>query len=383
MGDAVQFFKSCLANVKKMDFNTESIPEIIDDIEQHRESMRMRKILYGLTNKVWENDPTTVQGSSLYSMLRDLTISWLTMQKLVGGTHNLIQSLNRQEVYIPIAKDFLYIVAPLYDASPDDVNDYIQETILEETRRLNEQVQKKNYLNLMEPIVKEEIYTELQKLPTNIAKFISIAEVATYALNRLPPTYVASEEGKKHQLYKIEQMRGEIHTAVLQGIGAVMRDPLRKSTPLNMDEVDTFSTAHEILVELEEFVRKLDDIKGKISLEDLTFRIKLGIQSYNSSLAEIEQALNNFGIEHDKITAKNLGLTIRKLLRRLEAEKDKEQEKPSLRRRASESRAHASRSEEASLDAQQTSIREFLEDHQDDDNGDETFATSIRDWYSF
>lgn len=362
-----------------MEFNTESIPEIIDEIERHPEQIRMRKILYGLTHKLWENDPNVIKGASIYSMLKDLTLDYLHIKKIVNATHKLIESLNRQEVYIPIGKDFLYIIAPLYNVSPESVNESIQATILEEKKKRNEQQQKKNYINLIEVVVKEEIFNELQKLPVKVAKFISIAEVATYTLNRLPPMYVASEEGKYYQMNKIEQMRGEIHAAVLQGIGAVMRDPLKKSTPLNLEEIDTFSTAHEILVELEAFVRKLEGIQGKISLEELSMKIQMSIQSYNSSLAEIEQALKNFGIEHETITAKNLGLTVRKLLRKIESEKA---EGPSTAR-PPVSQPKRRLSERESLDAQQTSIREFLDEHRDDDNGDETFATSIRDWYSF
>ncbi|MFM1843084.1 MAG: hypothetical protein RLZZ490_1826, partial [Cyanobacteriota bacterium] len=287
-------------------------------------------------------------------------------------------SLNRQEVYVPIAKDFLYIIAPLYNTSSEAVNNLIQEIILEEKEQKKKQ-QKKGYINLIEVIVKEEVYNELQKLPVNVAKFISIADVACYALNRLPPMYVASEEGKHYQMLKIEQMRGDIHVAVLQGIGAVMRDPLKKSTPLNLEGIDSFGLAHEILIELEEFVKKLDNIQGKISLEELSRRIQQGIQAYHNSLIEIEQALKIHGVEHEKITAKNLGLTVRKLLRHIESDSNDTPQKT----KRHPARPNKVRSQQEQLDAQQTSIAEFLEDHQGDDNGDETFATSIRDWYSF
>ena len=224
-----------------MDFKKENIPDIIDKIERHSECIRIKKVIYGLTNKVWENDPNVINNCSFYTLLTNLTKVRLTMKRLVEATNSLIKSLNRQEVYVPIAKDFLYIIAPLYNESPEIVNHLIQEIILEEKRQKKKQ-QKRGYINLVEVIVKEEIYNELQKLPVNVAKFISIAEVATYTLNRLPPMYISSEEGKYYQMHRIEQMRGDIHAAVLQGIGAVMRDPLKKSTPLNLDDIDAFST---------------------------------------------------------------------------------------------------------------------------------------------
>ena len=369
-----------------IDLNQESIPDIIDEIENHAEYVRMKKILYGLTNKVWENDPNVINNCSLYTMLMNLTKVRPTMKRLVGATNNLIKSLNRQEVYVTIAKDFLYITAPLYNTSSEAVEALIQETVLEEKEKREKQ-KDRGCINLIEIIVKEEIYNELQKLPVNIAKFMSIAEVASYTLNRLPPMYISSEEGKVHQMAKIEQMRGEIRTAVLQGIGAVMRDPLRKSTPLNLDEVDSFSTAHEILVELEEFVQNLEGEKHKISLDELSLKIQLGIRAYHTSLMDIEQALDLYNIEHEKITAKNLGSIVRNLLRKLDPG-HKDSPKPAKIKPARVSPIRSSRSaqktsEQDQLDAQQTSIAEFLEDHENDDNGDETFATSIRDWYSF
>lgn len=171
-----------------MNFNQENIPDIIDEIEHQAECVRIKKILYGLTNNVWENDPTVINNCSFYTMLMNLTKVRPTMKRLVDATNNLIKSLNRQEVYVPIAKDFLYIVAPLYNTSSEAVADLIQQTMLEEKEREKQQ-QQMHCINLIEIIVKEEVYNELQKLPVNVAKFMSIAEVASYTLNRLPPMY--------------------------------------------------------------------------------------------------------------------------------------------------------------------------------------------------
>ena len=87
-------------------------------------------------------------------------------------------------------------------------------------------------------IVKEKVYQEIQKLPANVAKFVSVAEISAYALNRLPPLYISSEEGKYYQSQKAEALNDKVNAAVIHGMAAVLRDPLRKSTPLNLGNLD-------------------------------------------------------------------------------------------------------------------------------------------------
>jgi len=79
--------------------------------------------------------------------------------------------------------------------------------------------------------------------------------VATYALNRLPPLYASSQEGRRHQ-----QMRGkqkynnEISTAVRQAFAAVQRDPLRRSTPLTRKEEAEYQVALAVLEEIQQLL---------------------------------------------------------------------------------------------------------------------------------
>ncbi|AGF51114.1 sll1739 [Synechocystis sp. PCC 6803] len=359
-----------------MKFNTECLPDVINKIESDRERIRLKKIIYGLTNKVWENDPKVVGSCSTYTLLVNLVKVQPEIKRLVSDMYNLIESLNRKEAYVPIAKNLLDIIAPIYGITSDSISQSLLENLLDEKEE-EQKRQRKTCLNLLEVVVKDEIYNELQKLPVNVAKFVSIAEVASYTLNRLPPMYVASEEGKAFQMQRVEQMRGEIRTAVLRGIGAIMRDPLKKSTPLNIDEIDSFSTAHSILIELEEFARNIGVAQDKVSLDELSSKIRRGVRDYHAALLDLEQVLDVYGIAYEKITAKNLASVVRKILRQIE----KNQRDGRHTTHTDNDATYLQRRRQESLDAQQTSIIEFTDN--DQDNGDETFADSIRDWYSF
>jgi len=109
----------------------------------------------------------------------------------------------------------------------------------------------------MEILVAKEVKRQLRQLPPNLAKYIEQVEVATYALNRLPPLYASSEEGLRQQ-----QLRGEknfaeqIATAVRQALAAVQRDPLRISTPLAPEEGSEYHDAYIALQDLQELLQQ-------------------------------------------------------------------------------------------------------------------------------
>ncbi len=89
------------------------------------------------------------------------------------------------------------------------------------------------YLNVMESLVEREVERQFRHLSPHLARCLDPIDVATYALNRLPPLYASTEKGKIHQELAGEgKLKSNIETAVRQAIAAVQRDPLRQMTPL-------------------------------------------------------------------------------------------------------------------------------------------------------
>ena len=113
------------------------------------------------------------------------------------------------------------------------------------------------YQNIMETLVHQEIQRQLKAMPAKLVKYIDMSEVATFALNRLPPLYASSEQGKQRQAAKGEmKLKEEVATAVRQALAAVQRDPLRSSTPLPPDRDPRYQVAENKLVSLEELLRR-------------------------------------------------------------------------------------------------------------------------------
>lgn len=105
-----------------------------------------------------------------------------------------------------------------------------------------------NYQNAMEILVNEEIDRQLQHLSENLLKYINRIEVATYALNRLPPLYASCQEGLARQKQQAKKYRNKVYETVRQAIAAVQRDPIRLSTPLmSPEEVQYEQTLRELI----------------------------------------------------------------------------------------------------------------------------------------
>lgn len=84
------------------------------------------------------------------------------------------------------------------------------------------------YLNALEPIIVEEVHSQLQNLPSGIIQYVNSAQAVAFALNQLPPLYCTSEKGWEVQQQKAkEKLASKIQSAVVRGLTAVQLDPLR------------------------------------------------------------------------------------------------------------------------------------------------------------
>jgi hypothetical protein len=215
--------------------------------------------------------------------------------------------------------------------------------------------------NLMEVFVKREIFAQLKKLPVNTARHLQPGEIATYALNRLPSLYASSEEGKAYQLQKAREFQEQIRACVLQGIAAVLRDPLRKATPLSITHQDICSEAYFILIFLERFVKKRGGQSQKLTVGELETQILVSLDDYDVALAELEDFLRKEGLCNETLTAQNMVSLVKKALRK------------------SSPSSSTNHEEHQSLNERESEILAYHGGDNDDELSD--FASHLRDWY--
>ena len=117
--------------------------------------------------------------------------------------------------------------------------------------------------NVMEVLVDEEIERQINLLPNNLKKFVKPLEVATYALNRLPPLYASSQQGfNKQKLKGRSEHSVQITREVRKGFAVIQQDILRSSIPLLSEkEADldrSIEEAKEVLQELADYLPEKD-----------------------------------------------------------------------------------------------------------------------------
>ena len=109
--------------------------------------------------------------------------------------------------------------------------------------------------NIMEVLVEEEIERQINRYPAEVREHINRIEVATHALNRLPPLYASCYEGfNKQKLKGRSKHSAEITKNVRQAFAAVQKDLLRVSTPLVPEEKYESKEAKKALQELIDFL---------------------------------------------------------------------------------------------------------------------------------
>jgi hypothetical protein len=91
----------------------------------------------------------------------------------------------------------------------------------------------KNYMNVMELLVEEEVRHQTQHLTNRTAEVLRSGELIAYALNQLPPLYATTQRGWDYQVKEGRKKYAvEISKAVRCAINAVMRDPIMTAVPL-------------------------------------------------------------------------------------------------------------------------------------------------------
>ncbi|MGF1478580.1 MAG: late competence development ComFB family protein [Cyanophyceae cyanobacterium] len=126
------------------------------------------------------------------------------------------------------------------------------------------------YSNVMELLVDEEIAKQRPNYSRSLAQYFNPVEVATYALNRLPPLYASSKEGLERQKRRGRQkFGGDIRNAVRQGFAAIQRDPLRRSTPLTPEKPEPGCDPPEATAMLE--------LAERLSSQDYFWSIKVSM----------------------------------------------------------------------------------------------------------
>ena len=81
---------------------------------EHPNSRRIKKLLYGTHQSVWENDPGVLDGFSLKALLESLTDRNASISKCRNSLYQIVGTLNRREEYTQVADTILEKLEAFY-----------------------------------------------------------------------------------------------------------------------------------------------------------------------------------------------------------------------------------------------------------------------------
>jgi Late competence development protein ComFB len=119
------------------------------------------------------------------------------------------------------------------------------------------QIKNREYTNVLEKLVLSVSQSQLRRLEPLIGQKVSLYEVVSYALNRLPPMYATSGQGLQRQRQRAkEELSGEIIKTVRKAILEIANQPQRSLAPLPFSKMQ--ANQEQALTELKQMLKVRD-----------------------------------------------------------------------------------------------------------------------------
>lgn len=95
------------------------IEYVASQLEQHREAIRIKKLLFALCYQRWENDFHVLGQVSFLELLQQIKIRYVAKTQFAGTIQHLIASLNNQSTYGQLGDVILHAIRPLYESTDE------------------------------------------------------------------------------------------------------------------------------------------------------------------------------------------------------------------------------------------------------------------------
>jgi len=90
------------------------ISEAAQDLEQHGNSPRIKKLIFATWKTSWENDLSRINRFPLTNILQELVNTYPTPEQLRSAFFNIVNTLNKKEEYAVVAEIILARMGNLY-----------------------------------------------------------------------------------------------------------------------------------------------------------------------------------------------------------------------------------------------------------------------------
>ena len=97
-----------------MQLSSDSFYQAVQYLEHHPESIRIKKLIFCICQKSWENDLNILNGLCMESLVKELITQQETLESLTLSLYKLVKTLNRPKVYAGVAKAVVEQLGPIY-----------------------------------------------------------------------------------------------------------------------------------------------------------------------------------------------------------------------------------------------------------------------------
>lgn len=97
-----------------MQLSSDIFNEVVYYLDNHEESLRIKKLIFCICKKYWENDITILNSVTLNELVQELLQLKPSNDKLTFSVYKLVKTLNRSNVYAPLAKVIIDQLSRLY-----------------------------------------------------------------------------------------------------------------------------------------------------------------------------------------------------------------------------------------------------------------------------
>ncbi len=111
--------------------------EVVQQLENHPESLRIKKLIFCICKKYWENDTNILNTVPLDDLIQELIQVKPNSEQLTFSVYKLVKTLNRPRVYAPVGKFIIEQVGLLYSNTKVTEEDTELLPVEVEERKLN------------------------------------------------------------------------------------------------------------------------------------------------------------------------------------------------------------------------------------------------------
>jgi len=97
-----------------MQLSIDVFNDVVHYLDSHEEKLRIKKLIFCICKKYWENDPNILNAVAMEDLVKELVQLKTSKEQLTFSVDKLVKNLNRPQVYLGVATVIIEQISKLY-----------------------------------------------------------------------------------------------------------------------------------------------------------------------------------------------------------------------------------------------------------------------------